>query len=139
MQPPQLKYYQSKYNKLSGSSYRELINKAHAIANSYNPNPKRKAYVRSKFFNGDKIFLEYFWQHQNNKPPADKRRRIVYFAAALDVVQNSRHKPNVEPSKTNKNEIWYTFYGQTKSGDKFAVHIKKSLRNNEYLMSVFPL
>jgi hypothetical protein len=75
MQNPQPKYYQSKYDKLSGNSYRELIHKAHAIANSYNPNPKRKAYIRSKYFNGDNIFLEYFWQQISNVSfPALKRK-----------------------------------------------------------------
>jgi hypothetical protein len=139
VKPTEIKYFKSKYDRMKGTSYGELIGKAHSIVNSYNNNPRRKENIRSKYFNGDKIFFEYFWQHHSYKPMADRIRRIVFFTAAIDLLMNTRYSPNIEPSKKNKSEIWYTFYGETKSGEKFAVHLKKNQRGNKYLMSVFPI
>ena len=55
--------YQSKYNKLSGTSYNELERKARKIHNEIARRTKRNAYVRCKYFKKDKIFIKLFWKH----------------------------------------------------------------------------
>jgi hypothetical protein len=134
-----IKFFQSKYNEMAGTSYCELINKAHAIVNALNPNHRRKENVHCGYYSGEKIFFEYFWQHQSNKPPADKMRRIRFFQCAVDLLQNTTYAPNIEPSGKNSSELWLSFYGKTKSGVKFVVHLKSNQRGNKYLMSIFPL
>ena len=129
------KYYQSKYEKLRGSSDKEVFYEARQEFNKYQKK-RRLPYIRSKYFNGQKVFLTMFWTHLNQKGPVERKRRIGFIRAAFDLIRNSYIAPVVEPQEIPR-EIYYRFYGKTKSGDKFAVQVMKDKKGNRYFMSCF--
>lgn len=127
-------YYQSKYDRIRGSSDKEIFYEARRVFNFYQ-RKRRLPYVRSKYFDKQKVFLSMFWKHLNDKSPPDRRRRIVYLRAAIDVMINSR----IEPESFIVNSIvYYRFYGETKGGEKFVSQIMKDKKANRYFMSCFP-
>lgn len=60
--------YQTKANKLSGSNYAEIKKRAMFVFNQIKKKTKRQAYIRSAYFQKDKIFFNYFWDHLFQKP-----------------------------------------------------------------------
>lgn len=134
-----MKVYQSKYSKLSGTSYNELERKARKLHNVIVKKTRRNAYVRSAYFKKDKIFITLFWQHLNQKPQRDRKRRLKYYECAIDLLRNSTNEPETKPNPNGKNELVHRFAGITKDGDLFYVQVKENKRtNNKYFMSVFP-
>jgi hypothetical protein len=85
--------YKSKYNKISGNNYSEKERKARSIYNAFSKSTKRQPYIRSAYFNKEKVFLRLFWEHLAQKRRAERERRIVFYNAALDLIRNSRVKP----------------------------------------------
>lgn len=133
-----MKVYQSRYNRLSGSSYNELERKVRKIHNDAARRTKRNAYVRSVYFKKDKIFLSLFWTHLHQQPRRDRKRRLQYYQCALDLLRNSPYEPTTKPNPNGKNEIVHRFAGTTKDGELFYVQVKEDKRsNNKYFMSVF--
>lgn len=53
--------YQSKVHPLPGTEYKEIHPAARRLYNKIRAKTKRKPYVRSKYFDGEKVFLETFW------------------------------------------------------------------------------
>ncbi len=134
-----MKVYQSKYNKLSGTSYGELERKARKLHNTIVKMTKRNAYVRSAYFKKDKVFVTLFWQHLNQKSRRDRKRRLKYYECAIDLLRNTPYEPETKPNPNGKNEIVHRFAGLTKDGDLFYVQVKEDKRSdNKYFMSVFP-
>lgn len=134
-----MKVYQSKYRKLSGTSYNELERKVRALHNDAARRTKRSAYIRSSYFKKDKIFLSLFWGHLNQKPRRDRKRRLQYYQCALDLLRNSLHEPETKPNPNGKHELVHRFAGTTKDGELFYVQVKEDKRSdNKHFMSVFP-
>lgn len=134
-----MKVYQSKYNKLSGTSYSELERKARKLHNTIVKKTKRNAYIRSAYFKKDKVFITLFWQHLSQKPRRDRKRRLKYYACAIDLLRNTSHEPETKPNPNGKNEIVHRFAGITKDGDLFYVQVKEDKwSDNKFFMSVFP-
>ena len=131
--------YQTKIKKLQGKNY-TLVNKgAKYIFNQIRKQTKRQPYVRSSYFNKEKVFFTYFWQHLLQKSLKERVRRLKFFPCALDLIKNSRNKPSIYKNPYRDYEIWYRFSGITKEGEKFYVQIKKDKKTNKkYLMSCFP-
>jgi len=131
--------YHSKYTKLSGSSYNELERKARKIHNDIAKRTKRNAYVRSKYFKKDKIFIKLFWEHLNQKSQRNRKRRLKYYECAIDLLRNNTFEPDTRPNPNGKHEIVHRFSGLTSGGELFYVQVKEDIRNdNKYLISVFP-
>jgi hypothetical protein len=86
-------HYKSRYASLSGSHSRELYQKAHAAQRALMKSSRRKAYVRSKFFKLQKVFLDTFWIHLSQKNSGERRRRIAFFVCALDLIKNTTNQP----------------------------------------------
>ena len=55
---PKVNIYNSKYRTLSGTSRSEVYKKARREYNDVAHATKRQPYIRSKYFNGSKIFLD---------------------------------------------------------------------------------
>jgi len=69
--------YQVSRNKLPGSNFTEV--KKHALVeySGIIKKTKRKPYVRSAYFNKNKVFLSLFWNHLYDKlNHRDKMRRL---------------------------------------------------------------
>lgn len=134
-----MKAYQSKFKKLSGTDYGEIYSRALAIFKQIKSRTKRKPYIRSVYFNKEKIFLDYFWQHLQQKNWRDRDRRLKYYPCAIDLIRNSRLEPTSKQNPNKPKEILHRFAGLTKDKEVFYVQIKEDKKTDKkYFMSVFP-
>ncbi len=131
--------YQTKVNKLSGTSYAEVRKQALVIFNQIEKRTKRKPYIRSAYFNKQKIFLDFFWVHLHQKYPRERLKRLQYFEASVDLIKSSKSGPTSKQNPNKKTEIVHRFIGLTKDKEQFSVQIKEDLRTDKkYFMSCFP-
>lgn len=135
-----MKIYQTKKQKLSGTQYNEVYKQAFGFYKQIKAKTKRRSYVRSTYFNKEKVFLELFWQHLGQKLNfRDKVRRLKYFSCAIDLIQNSIYEPSSKENPNKKSELLHRFAGMTKDKELFFVQIKEDKKKGEkWLMSVFP-
>lgn len=135
-----MRVYQSKYGKYSGSSLDELIGTArkeyHLIQKR---TPRRVPYVRSKYFIKDKVFINNFWEHLNQKSSKERVARLKYYSCAIDLLRNNTVSPDTIYTYDNMNIGLHRFYGKTKDGEYFCVQVKENKRTGRKdFMSVFP-
>jgi hypothetical protein len=134
-----MKAYQSKFKKLSGTDYKEIHHRALGIYKQIKSKSKRKPYIRSLYFNKEKVFLDYFWQHLWQKNWRDRDRRLKYYPGAIDLIKNSRLEPISKQNPNKPTEILHRFAGLTKDKELFFVQIKEDKKTDQkYFMSVFP-
>ncbi|MBU0579240.1 hypothetical protein KKE34_04860 [Patescibacteria group bacterium] len=126
--------YLVKAKPLFGTSYREVYKNAMVVYREIERRTKRKSYIRSAYFNKQKVFFDYFWQHLFQKNLKDRTRRLKFFIATIELIEKSENKPSQRI--VNKIEI-YRFYGRIKNSSKFVAQIKKDGRGL-HLMSCFP-
>lgn len=131
--------YKSRYRQLSGSSYTEVVRQAryeyHKIQKR---TPRRQAYVKSKYFKRDKVFINQFWQHLGQKHPRDRLRRAKLFLCAIDLIRNTTISPVTMVDRETSNYL-HRFLGVTSDGIYYYVQIKTNSRTGRNdLMSVFP-
>lgn len=132
--------YTTKARKLPGTNYAEVRSHAMFLFNQIKRKTKRRPYIRSAYFNKQKIFFDYFWPHLFQKSPKERLKRLKYFEAALEVIKNSRDHPISEDNPHKKGEILHRFAGLTKNKELFYVQIKEEKRSGrKYLMSCFPI
>jgi len=132
-----MKTYQSSVSELSGTAYEEVAHTARAMYNDIRKKSRRQPYIRSKYFNNEKVFLALFWEHLAQKHRADRLHRLKLYPPAVDLIQNNRFSPDVtvEVSATIR---FYRFYGLTKEGKLFIVQIKENSKTGRKdFMSVF--
>ncbi|MFH1896297.1 MAG: hypothetical protein ABH814_02375 [bacterium] len=133
-----MKAYQTKSAKLAGSAYKEVHKKAIAEFNKIKVKTKRRPYVRSAYFNGDKVFFTYFWQHLSHKPRRMRVQRLKYFPCAIELIEKSKQDPEIKSHPKNSSEFLYRFIGKTKGSAVFFVQIKQNKRTGKkHLMSFF--
>ena len=135
-----MKVYQTKTAKLTGTDFREVYQKAFGQYRQIKRKTKRRPYIRSAYFNKDKIFLELFWHHLREKQNfRDKIRRMRYFPCAIELIQNSRFRPASVKNYNRSSEILHRFIGVTRDDDLFFVQIKENKKTgNKWLISIFP-
>lgn len=135
-----MKIYKAKTKKLTGTDYREVYKKSFGFYRVICSRTKRRPYVRSSYFNKEKVFLELFWHHlRDKKNHRDKVRWMKYFYCAIELIQNSRFDPITKDNPNDKSEILHRFSGETRDGDTFYVQIKEEKRSGrKWLISVFP-
>jgi len=130
--------YPTKRKKLPGTSYAEVRKEALILFNQIKKRTKRRPYIRSAYFNKQKVFFDYFWKHLYQKSPGERFKRLKYFEAALEVIQYSRNKPSSRQNPDRKTEILHRFAGLTQDKDSFIVQIKEDKKTGrKYLMSCF--
>lgn len=136
-----MKVYKSKYELLPGSDLQEVTKLArleyHMIQKK---TPRRVPYIRSKYFTKDKIFINNFWDHLNQKSPKERVRRLKLYPCAIDLLRNSSYTPDTAYTRVEPDLALHRFYGQTNDGQRFCVQIKENKRNNRKdFISVFPV
>lgn len=90
-----MKIYRTKSKKLSGTKWPEVNKKALVLYKKIRAKTKRQPYIKSAYFNRDKIFLSLFWRHLHEKVNLrDKTRRIKYFPCAIELIQKSKLDPD---------------------------------------------
>ncbi|HTE22872.1 MAG TPA: hypothetical protein VK674_07615 [Candidatus Limnocylindria bacterium] len=131
--------YQCKVAKFSGTSYAEIERQARKVHTSIAARTKRNAYIRSAYFHKDKIFVSLFWQHLNQKRQRDRKRRLRYYACAIELLRHSRFEPATKENTNKSGEILHRFAGISADGDIFYVQVKEVKRtDNKFFISVFP-
>lgn len=135
-----MQFYRTKNGKLSGVDYRDIHRKALVLYKTIRSKTKRQPYIRSAYFNNEKVFIESFWRHLNDKKNfRDKMRRIKYFPCAIELIKKSRFQPISKENPNKKSEILHRFTGITKDGSSFFVQIKEDKKSgNKWFISVFP-
>jgi hypothetical protein len=130
--------YKTKINPLAGTSWGEVAPVARAILRTLAKRTKRQPYIRSKYFNKQKIFFTYFWSHLSRKPLPEQLRRLKYLPCALDLIQNSHFTPTTKENAERPGELLHRFTGLTPNGKLFFVQIKETKRSGKKeFMSVF--
>ena len=129
--------YQTKVKKFSGSRYGNLKKQATLLFNEISKKTKRRPYIRSAYFNKQKIFFDYFWPHLFQKNPKERTNRLKYFGAALEVIKKLRNHPTSEENPHKKREILHRFAGLTKDKELFYVQIKEDKREKIFYV-LFP-
>jgi len=132
--------YKTKTGKLTGSDFHEVNKKAYFVYEQIKRKSKRRPYVRSAYFNKDKIFIGLFWQHLFDKQNwRDRIRRIKYFPAAIELIRHSRFGPKSKENPNNNSEILHRFTGITSDNKLFYVQIKEDKQTSQkWLISVYP-
>ena len=75
--------YSTKIKKLPGTSYSEVRKEALILFNQIKKKTKRKPYIRSAYFNKQKVFFDFFWQHLLQKSHKERVRRLKYFGVVI--------------------------------------------------------
>jgi len=130
--------YQSKKRKTPGTNYSEVKKNVRLIFREIESKTKRKPYIKSTYFNKEKVFFDYFWKHLNQKGPKERFKRLKYFSPALDVVKNTRNKPVSKDNPNKKDKLLHRFAGLTANKELFYVQIKEEKKTGKkYFMSCF--
>ena len=130
-------FYTCKSKLLPGHNYKEVAKVARRIFRKIEMKTKRRPYIRSAYFDGDKLFLDNFWPHLNQKNPIERRNRLKFLECAIEFVENSKKAPVLEIKDQFKKEVLYRFIGQV-SDKYFIIQIKEDTkRGQRFLMSIF--
>lgn len=131
--------YKVKSKEVSGTNLGEVYKSAYRVFHEIEKHTKRRPYLRSLYFNKEKIFFNYFWDHLKQKDPKTRYKRLKLFTPAIEVIKYSRNIPSVKINPNNKKEKLYRFGGQTRN-QIFIVQIKENLKNKKKdFMSCFPI
>lgn len=134
-----MKVYETKIRKLAGTEYAEVYPRAVAIFKAIKSKTKRRPHIRSAYFNKEKIFMDYFWEHLHQKNSADRVRRLKFYPCAIDLIKHSKAEPTSKENPNKKSEILHRFAGTTADQELFFVQINEDKRTNrKFLLSVFP-
>jgi hypothetical protein len=132
-------FYKTKAGKLPGTSYKEVFKQARVVFNQIKRRTKRKPYIRSAYFDKQKVFFDFFWTHLHHKPPRERYNRLIFFKAAVELIRHSRNRPDSVVNRHKPSEMLHRFGGITKEGIEFYVQIKEhKIRKSKQLMSMFP-
>lgn len=135
-----MQVHKIKAKKFAGTNFHEVHKRAFGLHAGIKKKSKRRTYIRSAYFNKDKIFLDLFWQHLFEKKNwRDRVRRMKYYGCALELIQNSHFKPSSTKDPNKSTEVLHRFYGLTADNELFCVQIKENLKKKQkFLISVFP-
>lgn len=135
-----MKAYPAQSPLLRGTDFHEIRRQAFALYAEIKRQSKRRPYIRSAFFNKEKIFLEIYWQHlYDQRNWHDRLRRLRFYPCAIELIQKSRFEPTAKANPNKRSEILHRFMGITKNQEVFYVQIKEDINTRQkFFISVFP-
>jgi hypothetical protein len=135
-----MQVYKTKVKRLTGTDFQDVRKKAFGLHEQIRKKTKRRPYIRSAYFNREKIFLGLFWDHLFDKQNwRDRVRRLKYFPAGIELIQNTRFDPITKENPNKAGEVLHRFAGITSDNHLFYVQIKEDKRKGQkWLISVFP-
>ena len=134
-----MKVYKTKVKRLAGTEYAEVYPRAIVIYREIKHKTKRRPYVRAAYFNREKVFLNYFWEHLQQKNSRDRVRRLKFYPCAVDLIKNTKTEPASKENPNKKSEILHRFAGMTSDKELFFVQISEHKKTNQkFFLSVFP-
>lgn len=108
-----MQIYKAKGRKFSGSDFKEVHKKAYGLYSQLKKKTKRRPYVRSAYFNKEKIFLDFFWRHLFEKENwRDRMRRMKYFGCAVELIKNRVLNQNQKKILINRQRYYTAFMAQ---------------------------
>lgn len=135
----EVNFYPLRAGSLAGTNLKEVKENARIVYKKIASSTKRKPYVRSAYFNKQRVFLHYFWSHLYQKSPKERMERLRYFKAAIELIRNSQNKPISKINPNKNSETVHRFAGITRNKQLFAVQIKEHRKTGKkYFMSCFP-
>jgi len=133
------KIYQTRIKKIKGGEDETIFKQAFALYKQISSKTKRRAHIRAAYFNKEKVFLDFFWHHIQEKNWQDRRRRLRYYACALDLIKNNRIPSITKINPNKRTEKLHRFSGMTVEEEIFYVQIAENLKTGEkHLISIFP-
>lgn len=133
-----MKQYKSRAVLIPGTSYDEVAIIARKQYKKIVSLTKRQPYIRSTYFNKDKIFIALFWEHLAQKHRKERYNRLKLYDAAIDLLRNSHCEPDTIFKNEDLSTLLHRFYGITKDGVEFCVQVKQNKRSGRKdFMSVF--
>lgn len=134
-----MQIYESRYEKLGGTSFSEVTKRAHVVLKEMRPKTRRRLYVRSTYFKKSKIFIGPFFAHTHEKNWRDAVRRMKLLPCAIDLIKNSNYELLSKQDPNNPHTILHRFAGATRQKELFYVQVKEDKRSGEkLLLSIFP-
>lgn len=131
--------YQTKTSPIKGKNRFDAVGKeAMNLFRQVEKRSKRQPYLRSAYFNKEKIFFTFFFKHLNQKPVYERPARLKLLPCAIELIEKSRNKPIERMNPNRKKEKFYRFIGLTPQKNLFYVQIKEDLKTKKkYFMSCF--
>ncbi len=83
-----MKYFHTNIKSFPGSKTINIWKEARKIYKLLCSKTKRRPYVRSKYFDNQKIFIDHFWDHIQTKNWGDRMRRLKQYPCAIDLIEN---------------------------------------------------
>lgn len=135
-----MQVYKTKIKQIPGSHFYIVHKRAYDLYTGIKKKTKRRTYIRSAYFDKDKVFLDLFWHHLFEKLNwRDRVRRMKFFGCAVELIQNSHFKPKTTADPNKTMEMLHRFYGLTADNELFCVQIKENIKKKQkFLISVFP-
>lgn len=134
------KVYQCKTQPLIGNRFVGILPQARSVFRVLQKQTKRRPYIRSLYFQKEKVFFDFFWHHLEQKSIVDRVRRLKYLPCALELLRKSRLNPQIFIDSNQKQIIKYRFIGMASESTYFAVIIQENLKKrNKQLISIYPL
>lgn len=132
-----MNYFKIKTRPISGSNLKEVTKNMMRDFHDIEKRSKRRAFVRCKVLNNDKVFIGEYISHQSQKMRIDKLRRLKLFPCAISLIETTTYKSTKKILKSG--EVLYRLYGMAGNGQKFIVQISENPKSgNKRLMSAFP-
>jgi len=135
-----MQYYKTHKKKLTGTHSERMMKNVTKEYKKISNKSKRRPYIRSAYFDKQKIFLGIFWQHLYQKNLRDKARRLALFPCAIELIEKSKYAPTTKENPNKKGELLHRFAGSTPDNEIFFVQIKEDKKTKQkYFISAFPL
>lgn len=128
-------YYLVKTIPIHGGHYSRVKKEAFKHIREIEKATKRKPYLKSKYFNKEKVFISIFMSHLFDKKQKERVRRLKLITCAIELIKHSNHSPT---KKISSKDILYRFYGITRHQQKFIVQIKEDCMKRKFWISVYP-
>lgn len=124
---------------LPGSSSLEVTKAARKVYRQISSQSKRQPYIRSRYFNKEKVFVGSFWPHLLQKRRSDQVRRLKFFLCAIDLIRQTTALPISIAESQKPGSTLYRFEGLSSEGRHFYVQIIESNKTGRKdFISVFP-
>lgn len=133
----EIKIFVCKTKPFPGSRFVDIVSQAKRLLKDLSKKTKRRPYIRSAYFNKEKVFLSFLWMHIMQKLPSDRARRLKYLPCAIELIKKSKSDPAT--FEVDKGFIYHRFAGKDFSGRLFYVQIKQNKRTGKKeFISLFP-
>ncbi len=134
-----MKVHKVKTLPFSGTDFKEVHPPARKLYNRIKSHTKRQPYIKASYFGREKVFIELFWVHLNQKNRKERNKRLKYYACGIELLRLTRHQPATKKNLNRPGEQLHRFAGITPAGDLFYIQVKENTRTKRKdFMSVFP-